>query len=78
MRSKNDKRIANWLGVSAATYYRWRLAGLVCRRPASHEEAIELRSQIDAAFDNAVLARQHGQRGRTSIDEVVKVLESRK
>jgi len=70
----NDKRIADWLQVSIATYYRWRKAGLLPLRPIAREEAAEMRRRIDAARDYATCARQLGQRGRTSLVLAAKIL----
>jgi predicted site-specific integrase-resolvase len=70
----NDKRIAEWLGVSLATYYRWRGAGLLPRRPKSVEEAREMRAGIDAARDQAAFGRSSRRSGRTGLEAVAHVL----
>lgn len=70
----SDKRIAAWMKISIATYYRWRAAGLIVRRPISTDEAQELRRRIDLAQDNAAFARQRGQLGRTTLDAIAQAL----
>ena len=77
MRAVNDKRIAAWLGVSSATYYRWREAGILAQCPKSREEAEEMRRRIDDAREAAALARKRGLRGRTSLCSLVEVLGGR-
>ena len=72
-----DRRIADWLGVSEATYYRWRLAGLLPRRPMSREDAKEIRARIDAARDIAAFFRPCGRLGRTGLDAVAQALGGR-
>lgn len=67
-----DKRIAEWLGVSMPTYYRWRRAGLLPRRPESVSAALEMRARIDEARDAAVFVRPPGQQGRTRLATVAK------
>ncbi len=74
----SDKRIADWLNVSIATLYRWREAGLLPRRPKCREEAEVMRRRIDAAKDDAILARKRGQSGRTSLNAVVQALGGHK
>lgn len=69
-----DKQIAQWLGVSLPTYYRWRSAGLLSRRPESSSVAREMRTRIDAALETAIVLRPSGMLGRTTLEAVVKAL----
>lgn len=69
-----DKRIAEWLGISLPTYYRWRRAGLLPRRPDSASAAQEMRASIDAARDFAVFGRPPGRPGRTRLEKVAQAL----
>ena len=72
-----DKRIAKWLGVSLATYYRWRKVGLLPRRPGSAAEALEMLARIEAAGDAAAFAWPRGRPGRTWLYTVAQVLGDR-
>ena len=77
MMSTRDKRIAAWLNVSIATFYRWRKAGLLPRRPQTPDEAREMRRRIDEARDDALNARHDSQQGRTPLHSVAKTLGAR-
>lgn len=74
MRRVSDTRIAQWMGVSPATLYRWREARLLTFRPSSAEEARRVRAQIDAARDLAAFRRSPGHPGRTSLEAVAREL----
>lgn len=74
MSSANDKRIAAWLGISIPTFYRWRRAGLLPRRPRSVEEAKALLDHVDAARDASPLRRARETTGRPRLEEVASLL----
>jgi hypothetical protein len=74
MGAVSDGRIAQWLGVSPATYYRWRDARLLPVRPKSAEAAREMRARIDAAFEDAARGRPPGRPGRTPLYAVAREL----
>jgi hypothetical protein len=74
MPATNDKRIANWLGLSIQGFYRWRHAGLLPRRPRSAQEAHAMLEKIAAARDAALLGRPPNRIGRTSLEEVAHAL----
>lgn len=71
MISTNDKQIARWLGISIATFYRWRNAGLLPHRPKSQEEAAVMRINIEHARDNAAFSGSR--RGRARLDIMAQV-----
>jgi len=70
----SDKRIAGWLKISLASFYRHLAIGLLWRRPRSPEEAKEMLRKIDMARDNATRMRPKGMTGRTPLDAIVKAL----
>ena len=71
-----DKLIADWLGVSLPTFYRWRDAGLLPIRPDSALAGLEIRARINKARDKAAFDRRPGQVGRTPLSAVAQVLEA--
>lgn len=76
-RPVSDTRIACWLGLSPATYYRWRAAGLLPCQPRSAEEAREMRARVEAARDCAAFNRPPGLLGRTRLDDIAHELGDR-
>lgn len=74
MRRVSSRRIAEWFGVSRATYHRWRAAGLLPCLPSSRDEAREMRARIEVAWDKAVLGRPQGLPGRTRLETIAQQL----
>ena len=74
MTSANDKRIAIWLGISIATFYRWRNAGLLPRRPKSQAEADVMLRKIEQARDDAAFT--HPRHGRVKLAVMAQNLSS--
>ena len=65
----NDGRIADWLGISPACFYRWRASGLIRSRPRSAEEAAALLRRVQVGQDLA-LDRSGRRSGRPSLAEI--------
>lgn len=69
---KSIKQVADWLGISEATFFRWLRSGLISRLPQSPQEARALRSLIEEAKEAAYLRRPQNQKGRTTRSEIAK------